>query len=81
MTEYETHRPVSLLVWPLRQKCVDCGAERQMAGMFSLTEWQMPDGHIVVDCEVRGEDPRPSHARHNGESPEDTRSVLILVVL
>ena len=56
--EKETHRPVSLLVWPLRQKCIECGAERQMAGILPLTEWRMPDGHIVVDCEGRGEDPR-----------------------
>ncbi len=56
--ENETHRPASLLVWPLKQRCVDCGAERQMAGIFPLTEWQMPDGHIVVDCEGRGEDLR-----------------------
>lgn len=54
MTENETHRPAALLVWPLRQRCIDCGAERQMAGIFSLTEWQMPDGHIVVDCVGRG---------------------------
>ena len=54
----ETHRPASLLVSPLRQKCVACGAERQMTGIFPLTEWQMPDGHIVQDCEGRGEDPR-----------------------
>ncbi len=34
------------------------GAERYMAGIFPLTEWQTPDGHIVVDCEGRVEDPR-----------------------
>ena len=56
--ENETHRPVSLLVWPLRQRCAECGAERQIAGMHPLTEWQMSDGHIVVDYEGRGEDPR-----------------------
>jgi len=39
---------------------MECGAERQMAGIFPLTGWQMPDGHIVVDCEGRGEDPRTS---------------------
>ena len=58
MMENETHRPGSLLVWPLRQRCVECGTERQMVGMFPLTEWHMPDGHIVVDCEGRREDPR-----------------------
>ena len=57
--ENETHRPASLLVWPLKQRCMECGAERQMAGIFPLIGWQMPDGHIVVDCEGRGEDPRP----------------------
>ena len=56
--ENETHRPVSLLVWPLRQRCVECGAERYMVGIFPLTVWQMPDGHIVVDCAGRGDDPR-----------------------
>ena len=55
----ETHRPVSLLVCPLRQRCVECGAERQMAGILPLTEYKMSDGHIVVDCEGRGEDPHP----------------------
>ena len=57
MMEKETHRPVSLLVWPLRQRCVECGAERQMAGIFPLTGWQTFDGHIVVDCEGQGEGP------------------------
>ncbi len=56
--ENETHRPVSLLLWPLRQRCTECGAERQMAGIFPLTEWRMADGHMVVDCEGRGEDLR-----------------------
>ena len=59
MMEKETHRPASLLVWPLKQRCMECGAERYMAGIFPLTGWQMPDGHIVVDCEGRGEDLRP----------------------
>ncbi len=58
MMENETHRPVSLLVWPLKQRCMECGAERQMAGIFPLIEWQMPDGHIVLDCEGLIEDPR-----------------------
>ena len=57
MMEKEIHRPVSLLVWPLKQRCMECGAERQMAGIFPLTGWQMPDGHIVVDCEGRVADP------------------------
>ena len=35
---------------------MECGAERQMAGMFPLTEWKMSDGHIVQVCEGRGED-------------------------
>ena len=52
MMENETHRPASLLVWPTRQKCVECGAERQMAGIFPLTEWQTPDGHIGDECQV-----------------------------
>ena len=56
--EKEAHRPASLLVWPVRQRCKECEAERQMAGIFPLTVWKMPDGHIVVDCEGRGEDPR-----------------------
>ena len=43
---------------PLRQRRLEYGAERQMAGIFPLTGWQMSDGHIVVDCEGRGEDPR-----------------------
>ncbi len=60
MMENETHRPVSLLVWPLKQRCMKCGAERQMAGILPLIEWQMPDGHIVGDCEGRGEDHRSS---------------------
>ena len=58
MMENETHRPASLLVWPLRQRCVECGAEIQMAGIFPPTEWQMSDGHIVEDCEGHGEDLR-----------------------
>ena len=58
MMESETHRPASLLVWPVEQRCMECGAERYMAGMFPLTGWQMSDGHIVVDCVGRGEDPR-----------------------
>ena len=33
-------------------------AERRMAGVFPLTEWQMSDGHIVKGCEGRDEDPR-----------------------
>ena len=33
-------------------------AERRMAGVFPLTEWQMSDGHIVKECEGRDEDPR-----------------------
>ena len=57
MMENETHRPISLLAWPLKQRCVECGAERQMAGIFPLTGCQMPDGHRVVDREGRGEDP------------------------
>jgi hypothetical protein len=56
--ENETHRPASLLVWPVRQQCAVCGAEGQMAGMFPLTEWQMPDGSIALNCEERCEDPR-----------------------
>ena len=56
--ENEAHRPDSLLVWSTRQRCVECGAERQMVGIFPLTEWQMSDGHIVVDCEGPGVDPR-----------------------
>ena len=58
MTEKETHRPVSLLVWPLRQTCMECGAERYMAGIFPLTGWQTPDGHIVADCDEGAVDPR-----------------------
>jgi hypothetical protein len=65
--ENETHRPFSLLVWPLRQRCVECGAERQMAGIFPLTWWQMSDGHIVVDCAGRGEDPRPRYISDYGK--------------
>ena len=33
-------------------------AERRMAGVFPLTEWQMSDGHIVKECEGRDDDPR-----------------------
>ena len=56
--ENETYRPASLLAWPLKQRCVVCGAEGQMAGIFPLTGWRMSDGHLVVDCARRGEDPR-----------------------
>lgn len=58
MMENETHRPASLLVWPLKQRCMECGAERYMAGNFPLTEWQMSDGHVVEECEGRIADTR-----------------------
>jgi hypothetical protein len=53
------YTPSTLLVWPVRQICVECGAEWYMAGIFPLTEWQMPAGYVVEECEGRGEDPRP----------------------
>lgn len=55
----KAHTPAPLLVWPRKQRCAECGAEWCMAGIFPLTDWQMSDGHVVKECEGRGEGPRP----------------------
>ena len=56
--ENETHRSATLLTWPVKQRCVECGAERYMAGIFPLTGWVMLDGHVVEECGGRGADLR-----------------------